>query len=490
MRWIFIGVVVGSVVLGAVGVNLWPRVVGSSWQASAWVDPVEAHNKAVEQVPIEDRAYPHMARFYARYSQMEIPEQFSEVDPGEQGWDEVGVWISTQDVQGLIEILEDASGCSVLGVPLHDYEDPIWVAAMQEVGYWSEMREVERADGQVLLMNTLLPMPGVIVQAGHVLFADAQVAELEGDAHRLMRDVRIWSRLVLMTDQPNLLIGQLVQVMGAAKIGWLVGGLLHVHPELIDESAAAEIEGIFDEMMSTGVFELDLELEKIMMEDIIRRMVDDAGVADYVQIRDMAPVMADGDQGVLPPASKARLEDIEPELLATYNHFVERGQVRIDAIDMPWKPIRVLENEETWSDGFTTPAGDIGKVMFPVLSVNGEKLDKAVWAFRSRKQYLIGVRVALAAHRHWLRHEKPAMELSDIDSDLLAFEPMDGFTGEPVRYRWIDGHALVYAVGADGDDDGGVRVETPDQPSGYLRITDAYLGEPGDGDMVLFPFVD
>ena len=137
-----------------------------------------------------------------------------------------------------------------------------------------------------------------------------------------------------------------------------------------------------------------------------------------------------------------------------------------------------------------TPAGDIGKILFPALSVNGEKLDKAVWAFRSGKQYVIGVRVALAAHRHWLRHGKPAMELSDIDDDLLAFDPMDGFTGEPLQYRWVDGHALVYAVGADGDDDGGKRVETPDQSSGYVTITDEYLDQPGDGDMVLFPFIE
>ena len=340
--------IVGFVVLSVLS---WSRVLIKP--ASSWVSPVDAHNEAIEQVPIEERAYPHLARFYARYSQLDRPDEFGEVDPNDEGWDAVQAWISTQAVQDLIDDLEAASKCSVLGVPLHDFEDPIWVREMQAVGYWSEERAVERSDGQVLMMNALLPMPGVIVQAGHVLFADAQVAELERDAHRLMRDVRLWSRLVLMADQPNLLIGQLVQVMGSAKIGWAVGGLLHVHPELIDESAAAEIERIFDEMMSTGVFELDLELEKMMMEDIMRRMVDDDGVADYVQIRDMAPVITDGDQGVLSPASKAMLEDIEPELLATYNHFMERGQVRIDAINMPWELIRVLENEETWSDGFT-----------------------------------------------------------------------------------------------------------------------------------------
>lgn len=483
---VLIGVAIAAgVVLGVIG---WGRVLTKP--ATSWVNPVDAHNEAIEQVPIEDRAYPHLARFYARYSQLDIPDTFDEADPGDEGWDAVQAWISTQAVQGLIDELEAASECSVLGVPLYDYEDPIWVREMQGVGYWSDVREVERSGGQVLLTDCLLPMPGVIVQAGHVLYNDAQTALVKGDMNRLMRDVRIWSRLVLFADEPEVLISQLVQLAESWKIGRLIGEQLYRYPHLITEEMAGEFESIFMEFADSGMFVIDFELENMMFEDIIRRMVDDDGAADYVQIRDFVPALGDGDAGILPPASRARLEDIEPELLTTYNHFVDRGEVRVNATEMPWQTIRVLDDEETWSDRFTTPAGEIGKVMFPVLSIADEKLDNAVSMFRSSMQYLIGVRVAVAAHRHLLRHGEPAMELSDIDDDLLAFDPMDGFTGKPVQYRWIDGHALVYAVGADGDDDGGKRLETPDQSSGFVVITDAYLAEPGDEDMVLFPFLD
>ena len=81
------------------------------------------------------------------------------------------------------------------------------------------------------------------------------------------------------------------------------------------------------------------------------------------------------------------------------------------------------------------------------------------------------------------------MGLLDIDADLLTFDPVDGFTGEAVQYRWVDGRALVYAVGADGDDDGGKLVKTLGEQSGYL-ISDEYLHERWDGDMVLFPPVE
>ena len=78
------------------------------------------------------------------------------------------------------------------------------------------------------------------------------------------------------------------------------------------------------------------------------------------------------------------------------------------------------------------------------------------------------------------------MGLSDIDDDLMGFEPVDGFSGGPVQYRWSEGRMLVYAVGADGDDDGGVEVVRPEGVEGFL-ITDEYLREGWDGDMVLFP---
>lgn len=489
MRRAYFGIGIGCVVLVVLGVAL-RMSQGGLGQPVVWVNPVDVHNDAIELVPIEDQAYPHLARFYARWSQMELPDEFGDASPGDEGWGDVEEWISTDAVQGLIDQLEIASGCSVLGAPLHDYEDPIWVREMQGVGFWSEERSVGRSDGEVLFMNALLPMPGVIVQGGQVLNADARMAIERGDTQRLMRDVRIWSRLALFADEPSVMIGQLVQLIESAKVSRLIANVLSTNPELVGEKQASELETMFVDMVDAGVFVLDLELERKMMEDILRRMVDDQGDADYVQIRDFVPVVQDGDLGVLPAASQVLLEDIEPELLAGYIHMVEHGMARVDAIEMPWDLIRVLENEDTWSDGFTTPAGEIGKALFPVLSVNGEKLDKAVWVYRSSAQYFIGVRVALAAHRHWLEHGEPAMRLDEIDADLMGFDPVDGFTGEGLRYRWIDGQPMVYAVGADGDDDGGIPVQTPDELTGYVLITDEYLANPGDGDMLLFPLID
>jgi len=63
----------------------------------------------------------------------------------------------------------------------------------------------------------------------------------------------------------------------------------------------------------------------------------------------------------------------------------------------------------------------------------------------------------------------------------LAFDPVDG---QPLRYVLGDSGPILYSLGADGDDDGGV--------DGTLTAKDPRHIEPGsqspeDGDWVLYP---
>ncbi len=480
MRRVWIGL--GLVVLGGVVYFVMTVQVGAS---GGWVSPVEAHNEAIELVDLEDRAYPVLAKFYARTAAGSMPFTIGEVSPGDEGWDEVAAWIETEEAQGLIALLGEASGRLILGMPLLDYEDSIWVNAMGSVGIWVVDESRVGVGETALMLNVLLPMSGTIVRAGKALEADAFAAIEAGDGERFVRDVQVWSRLALMADEPRVLIGQLVRTTQISRINRLIGKMLIEYPGLIDEEVGAQLEDIYREVMEAGVYAMNLDLEYATLEDAIRRMVDDAGQYAPAQTLAFIPMIDDG-EGVLPEPSSALLEDIDADLIAGYIHYREMGQVYVDAVVMPWREVEVLEDEDSWSDGITSPQGEIGKLLFPVLSIGGEKLGRTVSMFRTKHQELIGVRVALAAHRHWVRHGEPAMELAGIDEDLLGFEPADGFTGGAVVYRWVDGSALVYAFGADGDDDGGVAVVQPEGVDGYL-ISDQYLEEKWDGDMVLFP---
>ena len=52
---------------------------------------------------------------------------------------------------------------------------------------------------------------------------------------------------------------------------------------------------------------------------------------------------------------------------------------------------------------------------------------------------LSATRLAVAVHRHKLRHGAFPASLADLDADLLASPPIDFHTGEPLLYALRDG---------------------------------------------------
>ena len=75
-------------------------------------------------------------------------------------------------------------------------------------------------------------------------------------------------------------------------------------------------------------------------------------------------------------------------------------------------------------------------------------------------------RTALAVERFRLSRGKLPESLQDLVPDYLGSVPLDPFDGKPLRYRVTDHGYIVYSIGADGVDDGGmpdpIGMEPPD----------------------------
>lgn len=69
---------------------------------------------------------------------------------------------------------------------------------------------------------------------------------------------------------------------------------------------------------------------------------------------------------------------------------------------------------------------------------------------------LATARVALAALRYSLAERSTPEGLKDLKPAYLSEIPLDPFDGEPLRYRRTDTGFVVYSLGHDRDDDGGV----------------------------------
>jgi hypothetical protein len=98
-----------------------------------------------------------------------------------------------------------------------------------------------------------------------------------------------------------------------------------------------------------------------------------------------------------------------------------------------------------------------------------------------------GTLVGIALELYRRRHGKYPASLSELTPQLLPRIPADRITGDPLRYRLIDGKPVVYSVGADRVDDGGRG------PDAHGRLNPAMVGwwgnEPATtpkGDWLLF----
>ncbi len=65
---------------------------------------------------------------------------------------------------------------------------------------------------------------------------------------------------------------------------------------------------------------------------------------------------------------------------------------------------------------------------------------------------------ALAIERYRAQHNRPPENLMDLTPAFLSILPIDSFTGEPLRYRRMDNGFVIYSVGRDGFDNGGLEM--------------------------------
>ncbi|MDP6355390.1 MAG: hypothetical protein QF878_07695 [SAR202 cluster bacterium] len=108
------------------------------------------------------------------------------------------------------------------------------------------------------------------------------------------------------------------------------------------------------------------------------------------------------------------------------------------------------------------------KYRYPVIAL----LFRAVESCRLTQQSLVGYRdgslIALALEVYRRKHGQWPASLSQLTPDILPNVPRDRMNGDPLRFRVENGQAVVYSIGQDLDDDGGVV--PADAPKHFIEI--------------------
>lgn len=456
-------------------------------------DPIGDHNAAVAAMAPDDRAYPLVAEAMARLRAMRdetwgdrpdarLPD-FIRAKPGDPEWERLKAWLEEEPVREVLAIVREAAHRPTLGQPLGVRDDPEWVEIMARHGI-EIPRDPSPVPGDPLLLGVLLPGAGAIRDMGLLCVAQAELAAEREDAQAFGSAVEDLFGLASLASEPRFVITHLIRIAALMMAVDRIADAITHHPDLMDDAMAARFDAMLADALAAGWTDPDPTMELAVFEDILRRMVNDRGVFDPAMVRLSMPAVDKPGTHTSPPPSTAPLAAFNADLLACYRRMEMQAVAGVAALEIPWQPYAISKQEfESWQAEPDSIPGRIGRLTVGMLTANWSALART---YRTARQDVIGLRVALAGHRHQLRHGQAPASLDAIDADLLTFDPVDGFTGGRLVCRWTgDGH-LVYALGADGDDDGGGHAADPDGTP-VRDISDDYLREKWDGDWQAFP---
>lgn len=421
-------------------------------------DPIADYNTRLEGFGPDDFAWPLIVEASELYGSPGVPG-FDALGPGHPGWESLTEVLARADIQRLVEILVRSSHKPVLGMPM-----------LGQIDDTTPFEHPEPSDTSRLGLDRLL-------------IADGYVGAVSRDPLRFRDRIESALRLLLLDEEPLLRIAQSRRGFLVESIVHRVGRVLDQYPQMIDEQTAASIDDLLERVVERGVLTIHADADLVFYEDMVRRMVDDRGAYDPAKVA----ALTASDRSSGPPPSDAPRSAFTPSLWSSYEVLAEEYERAAAAGAVPWTlPAEDWLDAKVWMVRIDSIPGRAGRMLagYPVIGLKSEA-EKA----RTRHQALLGLRVAIAAHRHTLRNGVPPVSIEAIDADLLTFEPIDGFTGGRLVYRWTGEHHMVYALGADRDDDGG-RHGLDLEGAAMLRITDEYLSEIVDGDWVVFPPAD
>lgn len=478
----------------------WDVVTGGNW--SPWYDaedgtkvwnPAASYNAWVASVPEADKAWPILIDAYCEHMDSVFHndlylEHAGTLPEHPERWALYRALIETDEVGLLCERIKEASIRPVLGCELLNTTDPYEHAQMVEHGIDDDNWDTGSPQSEALL-DILLPWLGTSRAATNLLNGRAAYELEQGNTDAYIELVESIDRLASLQQDVPVLISSLVEIAIQSVVHGSIDWALVTHPDAFDEPQLARLDAI---LKAHEQVHISWEGESLYFHDAVRRVCDDQGNFSATQFSNWQ---------FSGPACSLPIADLGPgaqRMLYVQHQCLAQGE---PMARLPWD-----ESVESMQSVLEREGAKLNKVGNIALEMMIPAIDKAAVRERSFHQQAIGTRLAIAAYRHRLRHDTFPESLEAFDNDLVSFNPIDAFNGQPLVYRIAEGRPLIYSVGDDRIDDNGlirwekkevgelgdekqIRVRTwpkwiPTQQAAAHRLN---VPESITGDWVLFP---
>ena len=162
----------------------------------------------------------------------------------------------------------------------------------------------------------------------------------------------------------------------------------------------------------------------------------------------------------------------------SYDQYIDQFEADFK---LPFWESNVLEIEKTVEE--TAANNPIVSALLPAYGVIRSSVDRAV-------AYQQADLAALAVHRYYLRYGQWPESLKQLVPEFLSEIPVDLVDGQPIRYKNDGSGPIIYSIGNDNVDDGGLPIMSANsngnqyRPRFFPRKNDVSIE---NGDVILWP---
>jgi hypothetical protein len=463
----------------------------------AAVDYLAAINRQAQQTPVDQRAWPLYRQAILQMGVHRLghpfpPDIYRYMNQTKQ----LREWIAAH--AGSMDLIRQAAARPGLGFilgPGGSQDDPKLYPGSH----------VHNELGDDTLAATLLPELSQLYGLSRLLGDDADWAVELHDGNRLNADlVAEWQMADQFSHNPDeFLINCLVGVGMRVRMLDQLDRVLANHPDVLSDS---QLIGLAHRLATARTVSDWIKIggERMVIADTIQRIFTDDGHGNgHLTARGMrflqhAGIFSAGpfDMDPIEHPFVSKMWSWTPMQVAmlavtSRKDFADRmNRVTDAAVAESRRPLResdgrspdALIAQMKESDGFRVEYWPF----FTMLFGTNANLENCERILGHRDGILVAIALELF-HRDTGRY--PAT-LQELVTRWLPAVPADRITGEPVKYRLIDGKPRVYSVGVDQVDDGGTPVQFRSAaPRDLAGAAAQWFGENADyqGDWILYP---
>ena len=365
------------------------------------------------------------------------------------------------------------------------------------------------------LVGVLLPHLARLRQLGMLLSYDAQRAAAAGDAATALANLNAMLGMVGHMRESPILIGELVGLATFARATETTSALLATNPSLFSDADLTELAHRFAAFDDASL-KMRFTGERLFFEDAVQRMFSDDGNGDgrltprgLRWIAQISSIWGNDPRevkksemllGLSGPALSAFMLG-RRDMAAEFDRVMDMIEADADVPLWERETSRVDELLSKWMDSSTERFRRLPVALLtPVLdkaAINAE--------FAMMRRDVTLTAIALEVFRR--KHGRWPDALTELTPSILPALPIDRFDGQPLRYVVKDGKPMLYSVGTDREDDGGVLPPTMtmdgdrqwnakfwiprDKIEEARQVTgprpDEQYGPAWDGDWILWP---